>query len=161
MFKGRSADIKAVTYSVCAACGTSASTMEETTSVVTLLWMNETPCFMRTKTLGATWCCYKTTGHSKKNILTQNDDRQVTHEKKQNNNKHTNKLIFRFVICIFVAPHNDQNVFHSRSTEVCVHLHSFPGVYVFWTCIIHSHLGQLVSTAAASVLKIAFILLTW
>lgn len=157
MFKGRSADIKAVTYSVYAACGTSASTMEEMTSVVTLLGMNETPCFMRTKTLGATWCWYKMTGHSKKNILTQNNDRQVTHEK----NKHTNKLIFHFVFCSFMAPHNDQNVFHSRSTEVCVHLHSFPGVYVFWTCIIHSHLGQLVSTAAASVLKIAFILLTW
>lgn len=36
-----------------------------------------------------------------------------------------------------------------------------PGVNVFWTCMLHFHMGQSVSTAAASVLKIVLMLLTW
>lgn len=37
----------------------------------------------------------------------------------------------------------------------------FPGVDVFLTCILHFHLGQSISNTTASMLKIAFSLLTW
>lgn len=54
--------------------------------------------------------------------------------------------------CSFLA-------FHKNLSAVFFIL--FPAVNVFWTCTLHFDVGQSVSTAATSGLKIAFLLLTW